>query len=164
MKKLIFILCGLMGVNAVASDITNGPLQQHPALCNYGYNPNCNQNSSSIPPKIIRHITVNVPSKYGALAQDKNGVIRGSSNENSLAEAKKSALTQCNDGKKNQQCTILVTVRNGCYAAAAGRKKNNWFTYGIGGEIGQAENKAMKYCESKYSDCRIVVPETCSIP
>lgn len=133
-------------------------------LVQYNAAPPQSGNHNATPKKIIHHITINVPSKYGALAQDKNGVIRGSSNENSLAEAKKAALTQCNDGKKNQRCKILTSVRNGCYAAAAGKQKNNWFTYAWSGEVGQTESQVMKLCESKYSDCRIVVPETCSIP
>lgn len=45
MKKLLFVclggLLGLSSLNAYAVDVTNGPLQQAPELCAYGYNPNC---------------------------------------------------------------------------------------------------------------------------
>lgn len=170
MKKLIFSSLLFVSLNVYANGCP-GQFDPQSGICRFqGHNGELVQyniappQSSSPPQKVIRHVTVNVPSKYGALAQDKNGVIRGSSNENSLAEAKKAALAQCNDGKKNQRCKILTSVRNGCYAAAAGKQKNNWFTYAWSGEVGQTESQVMKLCESKYSDCRIVVPETCSIP
>lgn len=115
--------------------------------------------------KIIRYTTVNVPSKYGALATDKKASITaGSANENSLAEAKKMALKQCSNGGKNKHCELITWVRNGCYAAAAGKHGKSWMLYDAIGEPGQAESKAMNLCESKSSECRITVPETCSIP
>lgn len=42
MKKLLFIVLGFGSLNAFAVNPTQGPLQQNPALCGYGYNPNCN--------------------------------------------------------------------------------------------------------------------------
>lgn len=173
MKKLFSLLLFVFSINVYAHNCP-GEFQPESGSCRiigpdgrqiiYNSDPPQSGGSTVSPPKIIRHVTVNIPSKYGALAQDKNGIIRSSSNENSWSEAKKSALKQCNDGKKNQQCKILTSVRNGCYAAAAGKQKNNWFTYAWSGELGKTEHQVMKFCESKYSDCRIVVPETCSIP
>lgn len=163
MKKLIFILCCLIGANAVASDITNGPLQQHPALCNYGYNPNCGQNNAAPPKKIIRHVTVNVPSKYGALALNKKtGGFGGAIEMNSKAEAKKEAIKRCENGGKNAPCKVISWVRNGCIAAAA-NSKNVLFT--AAEEPGQAEDVVMNKCKAAgKSDCKIVLPEACSIP
>lgn len=163
MKKLIFILCGLIGVNAVASDITNGPLQQHPALCNYGYNPNCGQNNEAPPKKIIRYITVNVPSKYGALALNKKtGVSGGALNMNSKAEAKREAIKKCENGGKNAPCKVISWVRNGCIAAAT-NSKNILFT--AAEEPGDAEDVVMNKCRAAgASGCRLTIPEACSMP
>ena len=42
MKKLLFVLFGLTSLNIYATDpATRGALQNNPALCQYGYNPNC---------------------------------------------------------------------------------------------------------------------------
>lgn len=170
MKKFLLLpLLSLFSLNAYPTDptydVTKGALQNNSSLCSYGYNPNCNQSNGTSPKKIIRHVTVNVPSKYGALASDrKTSVISGSVNENSLAEAKKTALQRCSDGGKNKNCKIITWVRNGCYAAAAGKDGKIWRLYDAAGELGKAEHQAMSLCESKSSECRITVPETCSTP
>lgn len=166
MKKLVFALLGAVSLNVSAVNPTQGPLQQDPSLCSYGYNPNCGQNNraSAPPKKIIRHVTVNVPSKYGALARDNKGVIGGSANENSLNEARKAALQRCLGGGKNKNCKIITWVRNGCFAVAEGRNGKGWMLYDVVGELGETENKAMSRCTSKSLECRITVPETCSIP
>lgn len=174
MKKLIFTSLFFLSLNVYANDCP-GQFDPQSGLCRFQGNdgrlviyhaapPNSSNNHSPSPKKIIRNITINIPSKYGALAQSRNGIIRTSVNENSLAEAKKVALESCNNDKKNKQCKILTWVRNGCYAAAAGKQQDNWFTFAWSGELGQTEQKVINLCEAKSSECRIVVPETCSIP
>lgn len=168
MKKISFIIICLSYMNIASADITNGPLQQHPALCGYGYNPNCNQSSSSTPPpKIIRHITVNVPSKYGALAfNSKKGAIGGFINANSKAEAQRKAIQRCEQGGKYAPCKIIASVRNGCIAAVSGKSKSgtNKIFRAIE-ERGLAEKVALNECNSSgYNNCEIVMPEGCSIP
>lgn len=164
MRKISFVIICLSCMNIASADITNGPLQQHPALCNYGYNPNCGQNNgaTSPPKKIIRHITVNVPSKYGALALDeKTSSLGSSNNQSSLAEAKKAAIRKC--GEKG--CKVITWVKNGCIAAAGGKVGSKWKLAKAAEERGEAEQVAMSRCrKAGISDCAIVVPETCSIP
>ncbi len=36
MKKLMFVLLGLANMNAYSNDVTQGALQNNPALCSYG--------------------------------------------------------------------------------------------------------------------------------
>lgn len=162
MKKISFAITCLLCMNIASADITNGPLQQHPALCNYGYNPNCNQTSPP-PKKIIRYITVDIPSKYGALALNKKtGVSGGALNMNSKAEAKKEAIKRCENGGKNAPCKVISWVRNGCIAAAT-NSKNILFT--AAEEPGDAENVVMNKCRAAgAAGCRLTIPEACSMP
>ena len=55
MKKLFLMIFGLMVSNiSIANptyDVTNGALQNDPALCSYGYNPNCSSGNTAPPPK-----------------------------------------------------------------------------------------------------------------
>lgn len=173
MKKLICLLLGVCSFHTYANGC-GGEFQPETGTCRiigpdgrqilYNSAPPQSANHAS-PRKIIRHVTVNVPSKYGALASDrKTSVISGSMNENSLAEAKKAALQQCSDSGKNKNCKIITWVRNGCFAAAAGKSGTVWKLYDVIGELGETEHKAMSLCETKSSECRITVPETCSIP
>lgn len=120
MKKLLFILLGFISLNVLAVNPTQGPLQQDPSLCSYGYNPNCHQGGRA-PAKIIRYTTVNLPSKYGALAfSEKGGNIGGSLNKDSKYEAMRSAKAQCEKGSRGHPCEVITWVRNGCVAAAIG--------------------------------------------
>lgn len=60
MKKLMLVLFGLTALNAYA-DVTQGALQNNPALCAYGYNPNCagNAGGSYTSPQVrVEHITI----------------------------------------------------------------------------------------------------------
>ncbi|WP_373739997.1 DUF4189 domain-containing protein [Neisseria sp.] len=164
-KKLLFILLGSLSLNVHAVHPTQGPLQQHPALCNYGYNPNCNHGSASTK-KIIETTIVHRASKYGALANDrKTGSISGALNANSLAEAKKAAIRQCSQGGKNKDCKVITWVRNGCIAAASGKLRGKFIIYKAAEKPGQAESVAMSRCKAAgVSGCRIIVPEGCSVP
>ena len=50
MKRLISVLFGLTALNTYA-DVTQGALQNNPALCAYGYNTNCGGNAGITLPK-----------------------------------------------------------------------------------------------------------------
>lgn len=164
-SKLFFIFLSLFSLPIWAVNPTQGPLQQDPSLCGYGYNPNC-RNTGQPPQKIIRHTNVYVPSKYGALALDSSTNVTGSSfDADSLATAKKLAIRQCSNGGRNKHCKIIVWVRNGCIAAAGGKGRKNWKLATATEKPGYAEEVAMNRCRATgASNCSIVMPESCSVP
>ena len=171
MKKLFLMVLGLINLNAYADptyDATRGALQNNPALCGYGYNPNCSSGSSSAPPpkKIIYH-DVKVPSKFGALAVSvKAGYIAGSLNHGSKEEAQREAVKRCRQGSRNTPCKAITWVRNGCLAAAKGKVKNNQFILSdAAGPQGTVEQTALQNCRNRgATECEIIMPEGCSLP
>ncbi|WP_373778207.1 hypothetical protein [Glaesserella sp.] len=72
MKKLLFVLFTLFSVNTLAVDPTQGPLQNDPALCAYGYNPNCYSGGYESPPPPPR-ITTTYYANFVALVYGKDG-------------------------------------------------------------------------------------------
>lgn len=170
MKKLLLIALGLVSFNVNADptyDATRGALQNNSALCGYGYNPNCSSGSRSTPPpkKIIYH-DVKVPSKFGAIAiNEKAGAVAASSNMSSIAEAKREAIRLCESNGRYAPCRDNGWVRNGCIAAASGKKSSKFQLFNGIGERGEAERLAINHCnKAKASECQIIVPETCSLP
>ena len=170
MKKLFLIVFGLISLNVNADptyDATRGALQNNSALCGYGYNPNCSSGSRSAPPpkKIIYH-DVLVPSKFGAIAiNEKAGAVAASSNMSSIAEAKREAIRLCESNGRYAPCRDNGWVRNGCIAAASGKKSSKFQLFNGIGERGEAERLAINHCnKAKASECQIIVPETCSLP
>lgn len=170
MKKLFLIVLGLVSFNVNADptyDATRGALQNNSALCGYGYNPNCSSGSRSTPPpkKIIYH-DVKVPSKFGAIAiNEKAGAVAASSNMPSIAEAKREAIRLCESDGRYAPCRDNGWVRNGCIAAASGKKSSKFQLFNGIGERGEAERLAINHCnKAKASECQIIVPETCSLP
>ena len=170
MKKLFLIAFGLISLNVNADptyDATRGALQNNSALCGYGYNPNCSSGSHSTPPpkKIIYH-DVKVPSKFGAIAiNEKAGAVAASSNMPSIAEAKREAIRLCESNGRYAPCRDNGWVRNGCIAAASGKKSSKFQLFNGIGERGEAERLAINHCnKAKASECQIIVPETCSLP
>ncbi len=167
------MVLGLINLNAYADptyDATRGALQNNPALCSYGYNPNCSSGSSAPPPKKIIYHDVMVPSKFGAVAMNmKTGYGAGVLNKNSLSEAKKEALAQCRQGDRNAPCKVVSWVRNGCIAAAKGQVIKNpkiWKSFYVGKEKGLAESEVLAQCRAdpKVTNCEISLPEGCSLP
>lgn len=170
MKKLLLIALGLVSFDVNADptyDATRGALQNNSALCGYGYNPNCSSGSRSTPPpkKIIYH-DVKVPSKFGAIAiNEKAGAVAASSNMSSIAEAKREAIRLCESDGRYAPCRDNGWVRNGCIAAASGKKSSKFQLFNGIGERGEAERLAINLCnKAKASECQIIVPETCSLP
>lgn len=170
MKKLFLIALGLVSFDVNADptyDATRGALQNNSALCGYGYNPNCSSGSRSTPPpkKIIYH-DVKVPSKFGAIAiNEKAGAVAASSNMSSIAEAKREAIRLCESNGRYAPCRDNGWVRNGCIAAASGKKSSKFQLFNGIGERGEAERLAINHCnKAKASECQIIVPETCSLP
>ena len=169
MKKLLFILLGLAGLNTYAADptydATKGALQNNSALCAYGYNSNCAspRQSRQQPTEIVN---INVPSKYGAWATNlKTGISGGALNQNSRAAAEKEAIKTCEKGGRNAPCVVAAWVRNGCIAVAQGKSGNKWKAFPGVKEPGLAEAEALRKCQaSGYSQCTIFAPEGCSIP
>ena len=172
MKKLFLTIFGLMVSNiSIANptyDVTNGALQNDPALCSYGYNPNCpSGNTTSTPPpkKIIYH-DVFVPPKFGAFAySQKAGHIAGAVNQNTLAAAKQEAVKQCQKGSRNTPCKVITWVRNGCLAAAKGKVRSGFILSDAAGAQGTVEQAALKNCRERgATECTILQPEVCSLP
>ena len=147
-------------------DVTNGALQNDPALCSYGYNPNCSSGNTSPPPKKIIYHDVVIPPKFGALAySQKAGILAGAVNQNSLDAAKQEAVKRCQKSSRNTPCKVIVWVRNGCLAAAEGKVKNRFLVTQAGGNQGTVEQAALKNCQDRGSvDCRIIQPEVCALP
>lgn len=167
MKKLLFVLLGLAGLNVCVAnptyDATRGALQNDPGLCQYGYNSNCGssrQNQRNQPTEIIN---INVPSKYGAWAiNPKTGIAGGALEMDSYAAAKKQAIKTCEHGGKNKPCKVLVWVRNSCIAVAQG--KDGKLFYGTT-PPGMAEAEALRKCQERGTlQCRIIATEGCSMP
>lgn len=172
MKKLLCILLGCISMNVYAHNC-GGEFDPISGSCRiigpdgrqiiYNSDPPQSGNTQAPPPKkIIRHITVNVPSKYGALAaNEKTGSVGGASNADSLSEAKKAAIRQC--GEKG--CKVITWARNGCIAAAGGKLGKHWKLSKAVEKPGESEAVAMKRCKSTgASNCQIIISESCSVP
>ena len=171
MKKMLFVLLGLTGLNVCIADptydVTRGALQNDPGLCQYGYNPNCGSSGHRQQRRTTEIINIKVPSKYLALAVNiKTGLSGGALDMDSLEAAKKQAIKTCEQGGRNAPCKIAVWVRNGCLAVAQGRLKGKWKTfYGVD-DLGRAEANALNQCHAVegITQCRITTPEACSLP
>ena len=169
MKKLMLVLFGLTALNAYA-DVTQGALQNNPALCAYGYNPNCGGNAGGYTPPQVRveHITINHPPKFGALAYStKKAILTGAINQNSQSEAARIALKSCRQESGSKDCQIFAEVRNGCVAAAEGRLGRNGFitTPAASATAEETEAKALALCKAKGAkDCKVIAHAGCSFP
>lgn len=168
MKKLLFVLLGLAGLNVCVAnptyDATRGALQNDPGLCQYGYNPNCGSSGYRQQRQTTEIININVPSKYGAWAiNPKTGISGGALEMDSLASAKKQAIKTCEEGGKNKPCKVEAWVRNGCIAVAQGKDGSAFF--GITSYPGMAEAEALRKCQERGAlQCRIIANEGCSLP
>ena len=169
MKKLFLMVLGLISLNAYADptyDATRGALQNNPALCAYGYNPNCDSSGQRRQRVTTEIVNINVPSKYGAWAINlKTGISGDTINADSLAIAKREAIKACEQGGRNAPCKVGAWVRNGCIAVAQGKSGSKWKSfYGIEAP-GLAEAAALKKCQaSGLPQCAVTTPEGCSIP
>lgn len=167
MKKMIVIFLGLLSFNTYAYDATRGALQNDPTLCQYGYNPNCGSKNRSAPPtEIIYHnINIEVPPLFAAFAlSQQTEYFAVAKNQESLEMAEQKAIEECQKGSQNTPCKVFKWVRNSCLAAAKGKLKNHNIVSTGGGLPGKAEKIALLNCmESGAKECRIIVPETCSI-
>jgi len=164
MKKLFVVLLGLASLNVYAADpATRGALQNNPALCQYGYNPNCTSSRQYQQNQPTEIVNINVPSKYGAWAVNpKTGISGGALEMDSLAAAKKLAIKTCEEDGKNKPCKVLAWVRNGCIAVA--QRKDGKVFFGITSP-GLAETEALRKCQaSGRFQCVIKTPEGCSLP
>lgn len=174
MKKLFLMVLGLASFNAYANGC-GGEYQAATGTCRIIdgngrqilYNVPPPQSGSSTPPpkKIIYH-DVKVPSKFGAIAiNEKAGAVAASSNMPSIAEAKREAIRLCESDGRYAPCKANGWVRNGCIAAASGKKLSKFQLFNGIGTQGQAERTAINHCnKAKASECQIIVPETCSLP
>ena len=167
MKKLLFILLGLAGLNAYTAgstyDATKGALQNDPILCQYGYNPNCGSRTQYQEQQPTEIIDVYVPSRYGAWALNpKTGISADTINAPSLKVAKEGAIKACEQGGRNAPCKVFSWVKNGCHAVAQGSKKA--YTASSKHRY-RAEAEALKQCrDAGEPKCKIIVPEGCSLP
>ena len=166
MKNLLFVLFGLTSLNIYAADpVTRGALQNNPALCQYGYNPNCTSSRQYQQNQPTEIVNIEVPSKYLALAMNmKTGMSGGALDMDSRAAAEREAIKTCERGGSNAPCKVIVWEGNGCIAIARGNeKKPTLFT--ASERPGLAEEKALRKCRAAgVSGCRLFIPETCSLP
>lgn len=170
MRKLILVLFGLTALNTYA-DVTQGALQNNPALCAYGYNTNCGGSAGSYAPPQVRveHITIYHPPKFGALVYSaKKAIIGGAINQNSQSEAEQEALKFCRQESGSNDCKVIIGVRNGCVAAAQGRldRRNGFITTPAASATAEeTEAKALALCKAKGAkDCKILAYAGCSFP
>ncbi|HHK5994143.1 TPA: DUF4189 domain-containing protein [Neisseria subflava] len=170
MKKLAFILCmGLFPIFSFACSPGVGggqsgdPHCMAPILANDPYY-NGSMNQQQTP------VIVHIPSKYGAVAMNMDTAdVSGVLNQDSLSKAKKAALTQCRQGDSKAPCKIVTWVRNSCIAMAEGQinkqpdKSKSFFETK---EKGKAEAAAMaRYkADQTVKNCKILLPEGCSLP
>ena len=134
MKKLFFILLGLVSFNAYANGC-GGEYQPSTGTCRIIdgsgreilYNIPPQSGNTAPPPKKIIYHDVFVPPKFGAFAySQKAGHIAGAVNQNSLEAAKREAIKQCQKGSRNTPCKVITWVRNGCMAAAKGKVRTGF--------------------------------------
>ena len=166
MRKLILVLFGLTALNTYA-DVTQGALQNNPALCAYGHNPNCGGNAGGYTPQVrVEHITINYPPKFGALAHSsKKAIISGAIDQNSQSEAEREALNFCRRESGSKDCKVVQWSRNGCVAAAEGKLGNKFHLVTGAGKVGEAEQEVLTECRNNGAkNCKIVMPEGCSLP
>ena len=167
MKKLLVVLLGLASLNVYAADpATRGALQNNPALCQYGYNPNCTSSRQYQRNQPTEIVNINVPSKYLALAiNTKTGMSGGALDMDSRAAAEREAIKTCERGGSNAPCKVLVWARNGCVASAHGDEGKRPRLFSVTGKPGFAEAEALRRCRAAgVPGCRILIPETCSLP
>ncbi|WP_283121669.1 DUF4189 domain-containing protein [Neisseria subflava] len=167
MKKLLVVLLGLVSLNIYAADpATRGALQNNPALCQYGYNPNCTSSRQYQQNQPTEIVNINVPSKYLALAiNTKTGMSGGALDMDSRAAAEREAIKTCERGGSNAPCKVLVWARNGCVASAHGDEGKRPRLFSVTGKPGFAEAEALRRCRAAgVPGCRILIPETCSLP
>jgi len=167
MKNLLFVLLGLTSLNIYAADpATRGALQNNPALCQYGYNPNCTSSRQYQQNQPTEIVNINVPSKYLALAiNTKTGMSGGALDMDSRAAAEREAIRTCERGGSNAPCKVLVWARNGCVASAHGDEGKRPRLFSVTGKPGFAEAEALRRCRAAgVPGCRILIPETCSLP
>ena len=167
MKKLLVLLLGLVSLNVYAADpATRGALQNNPALCQYGYNPNCTSSRQYQQNQPTEIVNINVPSKYLALAiNTKTGMSGGALDMDSRAAAEREAIKTCERGGSNAPCKVLVWARNGCVASAHGDEGKRPRLFSVTGKPGFAEAEALRRCRAAgVPECRILIPETCSLP
>ena len=167
MKKLLVVLLGLTSLNIYAADpVTRGALQNNPALCQYGYNPNCTSSRQYQQNQPTEIVNINVPSKYLALAiNTKTGMSGGALDMDSRAAAEREAIKTCERGGSNAPCKVLVWARNGCVASAHGDEGKRPRLFSVTGKPGFAEAEALRRCRAAgVPGCRILIPETCSLP
>lgn len=167
MKNLLFVLFGLTSLNIYAADpVTRGALQNNPALCQYGYNPNCTSSRQYQQNQPTEIINIEVPSKYMALAMNmKTGMSGGALDMDSRAAAEREAIRTCERGGSNAPCKILAWARNGCIASAQGDEGRKSRLFTVAAEPGLTETKALRRCQNAGAHgCKIFLPETCSLP
>ena len=164
MKNLLFVLLGLTSLNIYAADpATRGALQNNPALCQYGYNPNCTSSRQYQRNQPTEIVNIEVPSKYGAWAiNPKTGISGGALEMDSLEAAKKLAIKTCEEGGTNKPCKVRAWFRNACLAVAQAKDGSAFFAVT---PPGMAEAEALRKCQKRGAlQCRIITPEGCSMP
>ena len=164
MKKLLIVLLGLASLNVYATDpATRGALQNNPALCQYGYNPNCTSSRQYQRNQPTEIVNIEVPSKYGAWAiNPKTGISGGALEMDSLEAAKKLAIKTCEEGGTNKPCKVRAWFRNACLAVAQAKDGSAFFAVT---PPGMAEAEALRKCQKRGAlQCRIITTEGCSMP
>lgn len=178
MNKFVLTLC--LGASSAVSfacspGIGGGPSgDPHcmaPILANDPYyNGSMNNSQGAAQVGRPKTTTIYLPSKYGAVAVNPDtGYVSGVLNQDSLSKAKETALAECRKRDSPGSCKIVSWVRNGCIAGAEGKAINppgHWRSFYMGTEKGLAEAVALAKCkaDSSLSNCRISLPEGCSLP
>lgn len=172
MKKYCFLLFSLISFNAYAN--CGGQFDPVTGTCRFIDSSGREVLYNSAPPQsqskmqhTVQNITVNLPSKYGAIAQSlTTNAISSAVNEDSPEEAIRMAVANCESVKGNGKCQSRTWVRNACLSMAEGKSGKYYKAFiASSGKRNQAESLALKKCtKSGARDCKILMPEECSLP
>ncbi len=163
MRKILFALLFISFFSYATPpsntfDIHNGTLQNHPDLCAYGYNPNCQNNSPSARETIYLH-------RWGAIAiSDTSSVLGSSKNQQSQNDAEKNAIKNCQYRAKSS-CKLIQVYANFCasVAVAAFNKSNSEFFTATGETKNISEQNVMQKCKNAgYKNCHLAMNTECS--
>jgi hypothetical protein len=153
MKMKLFALTGLLAVGASAS------AQEHPNSAQYHavHNPNspyytgANQQPTAPP--------VRWEDRWGAIADDGNGVAGIVASMQSKEQAERSAVSECKK-RGGGVCTIALTYHNQCAAVAT----SSTVSFSSGAPtLEEAKNRAMQQCNKTGAQCWIYY-SGCSLP
>ncbi|OAM29951.1 MULTISPECIES: DUF4189 domain-containing protein [Eikenella] len=155
MKQYLLAFAAVLSAHAYAQNPTQGPLQTNPALCGYGYNPNCspNQSASKPAPDFSRRTDY-----YAAIAVNaQTGAWGWSTGFFGQEAAQADAVMNCEQSGRGG-CRAAAFQRNGCLAMASSPNPTGGanFHFSASGVCGRVEQEALNRCRhSGAASCKL---------